>query len=182
MIFGIDRYAAIPADLPANLVPPLKPYFNATDISLLGAALNIVALLLELSPATTFAEVERDVLPDVYGIAHSPLLSGAPFDALLEFFGALVQADMQIATHVVPNLVLAVERAPKADASLTNVAKCIGQVVNSERGVAAGTIAEFGRHLRVRIGRNEGRMTRSRLMMFFFESSRRPKGRRLRSS
>ena len=92
------------------------------------------------------------MLPDVYGIAHSPLLSGAPFDALLEFFGALVQADMQIATHVVPNLVIAVERAPKAEASLTNVAKCVGQVVNSQRGIAAGTIAEFGRHLKVRVG------------------------------
>lgn len=59
------------------------------------------------------------------------------------------EADNQIATHVVPNLVLAVEKAPKADASLSNVAKCIGGVVVAQRGVAAGTIAEFAKHLRV---------------------------------
>ena len=122
---------------------------NATDISLLGAALDILALLLELAPKATFPEVEREVLPDVYGIAHSPLLSGAPFESLLGFLAALVEADMQIATHVVPNLVASVEKAPKAEASLTNVAKCVGQVVISQRAVAAGTIAEFARHLKV---------------------------------
>lgn len=106
-------------------------------------------MLLELAPKLTFPEVERDVLPDVYAIAYSPLLAGAPFESLLSFFAALVEADMQIATHVVPNLVSAVEKAPKAEASLTNVAKCIGQVVKAQRAIAAGAIAEFARHLKV---------------------------------
>ncbi|TBU30790.1 TIP120-domain-containing protein [Dichomitus squalens] len=144
----LKKYNTIPPDLPINLIPPLKPYLNASDISLLGAALDILALLLELAPKATFPEVEREVLSDVYGIAYSPLLSGAPFESLLGFWGALVEADMQIATHVIPNLVAAVERAPKAEASLTNVAKCVGQVVISQRAVAAGTIAEFARHLK----------------------------------
>ncbi|KAI0757560.1 TIP120-domain-containing protein [Daedaleopsis nitida] len=144
----LRRYTAMPADLPANLIPTLKPYMNSTDISLLGAALDIIALLLELSPKTTFPEVEREVLADAYLIAHAPLLSGAPFESLLSFFSALVEADMQIATHVVPNLVSAVEKVPRHEASLPNVAKCVGQVVKSQRAVAAGTIAEFARHLR----------------------------------
>ncbi|RPD59457.1 TIP120-domain-containing protein [Lentinus tigrinus ALCF2SS1-6] len=144
----LKGYSAIPSDLPANLIPTLKPYLTSSDIALLGAALDIVALLLELSPKSTFPEVERDILPDVYTIAHSPLVAGAPFESLLSFFAALVEADMQIATHVVPNLVSCVEKAPKAEASLTNVAKCIGQVVLAQRAVAAGTIAEFARHLK----------------------------------
>ncbi|RDX51535.1 TIP120-domain-containing protein [Lentinus brumalis] len=144
----LRRYTAVPSDLPANLIPTLKPYLTSSDIALLGAALDIVALLLELAPKVTFPEVERDILSDVYAIAYSPLLAGAPFESLLSFFAALVEADMQIATHVVPNLVSAVEKAPKAEASLTNVAKCIGQVVRSQRAVAAGTIAEFARHLK----------------------------------
>ena len=143
------RYSAIPQDLPASLTPTLKPYLTSSDIALLGAALDIVALLLELAPKSTFPEVECEVLPDVYTIAYSPLLAGAPFESLLSFFGALVEADMQIATHIVPNLVLAVEKAPKAEASLTNVAKCVGQVVKAQRAIAAGTIAEFSKHLKV---------------------------------
>ncbi|KAI8983266.1 ARM repeat-containing protein [Trametes punicea] len=144
----LRRYSQIPPDLPPSLIPSLKPYITSADILLLGSALDILALLLELAPKATFPEVERDVLQEVYEIAHSPLLAGAPFESVLAFFAALVEADMQIATHVVPNLVSSVEKAPKTDASLTNVAKCVGQVVKAQRAVAAGTIAEFARHLK----------------------------------
>ncbi|KAI0668620.1 ARM repeat-containing protein [Trametes maxima] len=144
----LRRYSEIPVDLPAGLIPTLKAYITPGDILLLGSALDILALLLELSPKATFPEVERDILSDVYGIAHAPLLAGAPFESVLAFFAALVEADMQIATHVVPNLVSSVEKAPKSEASLTNVAKCVGQVVKAQRAIAAGTIAEFARHLK----------------------------------
>jgi cullin-associated NEDD8-dissociated protein 1 len=119
------------------------------DISLLSQSLTILAVLLELSPSATFPEVERDVLADVYDIARSPLVTGATLDSVLSFFHWLVQADRQIATHVVPNLVTSVEKAPKAEGSPSNVAKCIAQVVRSEQGVAAGTIAEYSKALKV---------------------------------
>ncbi|KAL4244143.1 CAND family protein [Abortiporus biennis] len=144
----LRRYASIPADLPPTLIPQIKVYISTSDISLLSQALSIVALLLELSPSTTFPEVERELLKDIYVIAHSPLVSGAPFESVLAFFSALVEADMQIATHIVPNLVISVEKAAKTDASLGNVAKCIGSVVKSQQTIAAGTIAEFAKHLR----------------------------------
>ncbi|KAL6300990.1 TIP120-domain-containing protein [Sparassis latifolia] len=145
----LRRYkVCIPTDLPSVLIPVLKIYITNTDISLLAQALAIVALLLELAPSTTFPEVEQGLLSDIYIIAHSPLVSGAAFESVLAFFATLVEADMQIATHVVPNLVISIEQAPKAEASQSNVARCIGQVVKSQRGVAAGTIAEFTRHLK----------------------------------
>lgn len=104
---------------------------------------------MELSPAATFVEVERDVLTDIYAIAHSPLVSGAALDAMLVFFATLVQADGQIATHVVPNLVLSAEKAPKTESSPGNVAKCVAQVVKNQQSIAAGTIAEFSKHIKV---------------------------------
>lgn len=144
------RYkAGVPAHLPSELLPVLKSYISPSDISLLAHALNNTALLLELAPNATFPEVEREVLQDIYSIAHSPLISGVSFDAVLAFFGALVEADREIATHVVPNLVISIEKAPKAEASPSNVAKCIGQVVKSQQAIAAGTIAEFTKHLKV---------------------------------
>ena len=103
-----------------------------------------------MSPSITFPVVEKELLTDVYRIAHSPLVSGAALDSLLAFFSALVQADSQIATHVVPNLVIGVEKSPKAEANPSNVAKCIGQVVRSSQGVAAGTIAEYSKAVKVR--------------------------------
>lgn len=111
--------------------------------------MTILAVLLDLSPSTTFPEVEREVLSDIYRIAHSPLVSGAALDSVLAFFSSLVQADDQIATHVVPGLALSVENTDKPDANLANVAKCIGQVIQSAHGVAAGTIAVYSKHIKV---------------------------------
>jgi cullin-associated NEDD8-dissociated protein 1 len=145
----LRRYkSGIPVDLPPTLVPQIKNYVSTSDISLLSQSLSILALLLELSPDVTFVEIERDILTDVYTIAHSPLVSGAALDAILVFFAALVEADGQIATHVVPNLVLAAEKAPKAESSPGNVAKCVAQVVKFQQSIAAGTIAEFSRHVK----------------------------------
>ena len=108
-----------------------------------------MSLLLELAPSVTFPEVEHDLLNDIYNVTHSPLISGLALESLFRFYAALVQADNQIATHIVPNLVISAEKAPKAETSPANVAKCVAQVVKTERGVAAGTIAEYGKHLKV---------------------------------
>lgn len=132
-----------------TLVPTVKGYISTADIALLGQALNVLAILLELSPRSAFPVIEREILTDIYHVAHSPLVSGTALESLLHFFSALVQADNQIATHIVPNLVIAVEKAPRAEASPTNVAKSIAQVIKSQLAVAAGTIAEYSKHIKV---------------------------------
>ena len=146
-----DRYqSGIPADVPPSVIPQIKTYVSTSDISLLSQALSILAVLLELSPSVAFPVVEKELLPSIYQIAHSPLVSGSALDSLLAFFSALVQADRQIATHVVPNLVIGVERSSKTESNPINVAKCIGQVVRSAQDVAAGTIAEYSKTVKVR--------------------------------
>ena len=145
-----NRYqSGIPADLPPSLIPQIKLYVGTSDISLLSQALSILALLLELSPPITFPVVEKELLADIYQIAHSPLVSGAALDSLLAFFSALVQADRQIASHVIPNLVIGVEKSPKTEVNPINAAKCVGQVVRSSQGIAAGTIAEYSKVVKV---------------------------------
>ena len=145
---GYSYTSGFPSRLPSILVPQIKTYVSTSDISLLSQSLTILALLLELSPTKTFPEVERDLLPNIYSIAHSPLVSGAALDSMLAFFGALVQADRQIAAHVVPNLFISIEREGKGG-SPANVARCVAQVVKSQQDIAAGTIAEFSKHLKV---------------------------------
>ncbi|KAI3602368.1 cullin-associated nedd8-dissociated protein 1 [Moniliophthora roreri] len=140
--------SGIPPTLPSTLITHIKPYLSVSDISLLSQALNTLSILLELAPSTTFPEVEKTLLTTMYSISHSPLVAGSALDSLLNFYAALILADSQIATHVVPNLVLAVDKAPKADANPSNVAKCVAQVVKSHQGVAAGTIAEYSKHVK----------------------------------
>lgn len=148
--FFVHSYkSGIPPALPSQLVPQIKAYISTADISLLSQALSTLSVLLELSPSATFPQVEHNLLNDIYSVSHSPLISGVALDSLFRFFVSLVQADNQIATHIVPNLVFSAEKAPKFESSPTNVAKCIGHVVKSQLGVAAGTIAEYSKNLKV---------------------------------
>ncbi|KAF7784838.1 hypothetical protein Agabi119p4_1003 [Agaricus bisporus var. burnettii] len=137
--------STLPPDLAPHLIPQVKGYLSTADFTLLSQSLSIVALLLELSPTSTFPEVERALLPELYVIAYSPLISGAALESLFKFFTALVQADDQITMHVIPNLVNAVEKAPRGETNPSNVAKCIAAVVKSQHGVAAGVIAEYSK-------------------------------------
>ncbi|KAF8499003.1 TIP120-domain-containing protein [Russula emetica] len=147
----LSRYDnGVPPNLLRGLIPQLKTYVSATDISLHSQALSLFALLLQLSPKSTFPEVEREVLDDIYGIAYSPLTSGAALDAVLVFFGALVEADFQIATHVVSSLTRNTLEKP-TEVSYPNVAKCVAQVVKSYHALAAGVIAEFSKNLKKRV-------------------------------
>jgi cullin-associated NEDD8-dissociated protein 1 len=110
-----------------------------------------LTLLLEQAPSVTFPIVEKELLSDVYKTAHSSLISGTALDNLMSFFGALVKADNQIATRLVPNLVLSVEKAPnKAENNSANVARCIGYIVQNAQSIAAGTIAEYSKNIKVR--------------------------------
>jgi cullin-associated NEDD8-dissociated protein 1 len=140
----------VPTNLLRSLIPQLKSYVSTTDISLQSQALSLFALLLQLSPKSTFPEVEREVLEDVYNIAYSPHTSGAALDSVLAFFGALVEADFQIATHVVSSLTRGTPEKAK-EVSYPNVAKCVAQVVKSNHALAAGVIAEFSKNLKVRL-------------------------------
>jgi cullin-associated NEDD8-dissociated protein 1 len=144
--------SGIPSELPSALIPNLQTYISTSDIPLLAQALNTLALLLELSPAKTFAPVERELLAEVYKIAPSPLVSGPALEALFNFLTALVHADNQIATHLVPNLVIIALKAPKADANPANVAKCVACIVKGFQGVAAGVIAEYSKNIKVSAG------------------------------
>ncbi|KAF7296627.1 Cullin-associated nedd8-dissociated protein 1 [Mycena chlorophos] len=140
--------SGVPAGLPPVLVPQVKVYLSTSDIPLLSQALSLLALLLELAPTTTFPEIESDLLPDVYRITHSPLVAGTALDALLSFFAVLVNADGQIAIHLVSNLVLTVEKVLKADGSPAKVAQGVAQIVRNQQSIAAGTIAQYAKRIR----------------------------------
>lgn len=138
----------IPAHLVTVVVEQMKPYISTNDIALLSHALSILALLLRLAPNETYPAVEAEYLKDIYTIAHSSLLSGVSLDALLLFLANLVEADTEIATHVIPSLTIPLQKEKKGDASYSNIAKCIGIIVRCHPSLAAGTIAEFSKALK----------------------------------
>ena len=81
----------IPGQLPTSLIPQIKTFISTSDISLLSQALSPLSLLLELAAASTFPEVEHDLLKDIYSITHSPLISGVALESLFKFYTSLRQ-------------------------------------------------------------------------------------------
>ncbi len=141
----------IPGDLPSTLLPLLIQYLGTNDISLLSHSFTVLTIFLELVPDTSYRYIESQLLPDIYRLSLSPLISGASLDSLLAFYESLVRADQQIVTRVVPSLVLQVEKSTKGTIATGHAAKCIAKVVQSNLTVAAGTTAEFTRMLKVNL-------------------------------
>jgi cullin-associated NEDD8-dissociated protein 1 len=69
-------------------LPVIRPYITTADISLLAQGLTILSIFLELSPSTTFQQVESDLLNEASKISHSPLVSGVALEALFRSSGA----------------------------------------------------------------------------------------------
>jgi cullin-associated NEDD8-dissociated protein 1 len=143
------RYPDVPPNMPASLLPTIKTFISLQDTSLLPRALGVVTCLLRRQPATTFPEVERDLLKDFYPLAISSQTTGAALEAVLGLFAALVEADPEIATRIVPNLTVAYNSSSRTDTSAMNVARGLAQVVKSNGGVAAATIAQFSKNIKV---------------------------------
>lgn len=129
-------------------VNQLKHYLTIADITVLSQALHTLAILLRSYPHVTYPIVESQIVPIISGLVCSPLVSGAALSSTEEFFGTLVTVDNQIASHIIPNLITSLDRAGR-EGSPANVSKCIAQVVRNAMGIAAGTIAEFTKHVKV---------------------------------
>ncbi|KAK7468323.1 hypothetical protein VKT23_002837 [Stygiomarasmius scandens] len=175
--------SSIPPGLPPTLIAQIKPFLSLStsslDISLLSQSLVTLSILLDVAPKLTFPEVEKSLLNEVYAVScETTLGGGVVVDSLLGFYESLVRADPEIATHVVPGLVIVTQKtgagglgaaattavgsrgagagAGAATAvagvgggpNLGTVAKCVAQVVKTNQGVAAGVIAEYSKNLK----------------------------------
>ncbi|KAG8930309.1 hypothetical protein FRC03_000633 [Tulasnella sp. 419] len=140
--------SGIPPELPSVLIPELLPLISTSDLVLLSHSLTTLTILLVQAPTVVYPIVESKVVKPVYDIAYSPLVSGSALDSLTDFFRALVEADREIATHVVPGLTMALEKSNAPDASPANISKCLSAIVKGAMGIAAGVIAEFSKAIK----------------------------------
>ncbi|KAG9023812.1 hypothetical protein FRB95_012465 [Tulasnella sp. JGI-2019a] len=142
--------SGVPQHIPGEIIPQLIPFLSLNDLVLMTHALSTLNILLRVSPKQTYPLVEKSVLPTVYQLACSPSVSGTALEALTEFFQDLVAADNDIAGHIVPGLVIALEKPKTAETSPANVSKCVSAVVKGYHGLAAGIIAEFAKSIKPR--------------------------------
>ncbi|CAK9779690.1 unnamed protein product [Cutaneotrichosporon oleaginosum] len=138
---------SLPEGVASDVIVELTPFLDQ------ASALEIIANVLASQPATR-ATVEKHVLPHIM-VAIKTANTAATIDALVQFFGAYVDGDVDCSLRLVPQLVLNVAQDKTlAGASLgttaafSTTAKCIGTVVyHSERNLA-GILVTFENSLK----------------------------------
>lgn len=118
------------------------------EVSHFTNTLAVVTLLLQIAPKDTFSIAESDVLPLVYKCAVGQLPSTL-LDSLVAFLSSLVTADPPIANRLIPGISASLEKTPAASASPLNASRCIGAIVRCEMGLAAATVSDFAKALKV---------------------------------
>lgn len=144
-----DRYqAGLPSELITIVIPQLLPYLAVDELSHFTNSLAVITLLLQMAPRAAYPVAESDILPIIYKYAVSQLPAGL-LESIVEFLKALVAADSPIANRLIPGLTISLEKASAGAASPLNASRCIGAVVRCEMGLAAATVNEFAKSLKV---------------------------------
>jgi hypothetical protein len=144
------RYqSGLPAGLVATIIPQLLPYLAIEELSHFTNSLTVVTLMLQLAPHDAYPVAEAEILPIIYRCAVSHLPTGLLLDSVVEFFGSLVAADPPIANRLLPGLTAALEQTTPNNASPLNASRCIGAIVRCEMGLAAATVKDFAKSIKV---------------------------------
>ena len=132
-----------------DLTAELQAFLDAPQ------TLSIIALILSNQPASR-SVVEKQILPQVYGIITTPSLNPQLVDALGAFFGAYVDGDIDVATRLVPALIDNLGKgASLPDASrggtsaYTTTARCIATVVAHSQRNEAGILSLLQKTIKV---------------------------------
>ncbi|BEI79879.1 hypothetical protein CcaverHIS002_0104080 [Cutaneotrichosporon cavernicola] len=133
---------SLPEVVASDVVVELTPFLDQ------ASALEIIASVLTNQPATR-ATVEKHVLPQVL-TAIKTASNAASIDALVEFFGAYIDGDIDCSLRLVPQLVFNVTKDKSlagtsfgGTLAYSTTAKCVGAVVTHSERNLAGILATF---------------------------------------
>lgn len=85
--------SALHFDLLDTVTTELPALLNETDLHIAQLTLNLLTTIAKLHPIA-LTRVSDDILPEILVLVKSPLLQGVALSSMLEFFQALVQADV----------------------------------------------------------------------------------------
>ncbi|KAF3429218.1 LOW QUALITY PROTEIN: hypothetical protein E2986_00011 [Frieseomelitta varia] len=80
-------------DLLDKVTTELPALLNETDLHIAQLTLNLLTTIAKLHPVA-LTRVSDNILPEILVLVKSPLLQGVALNSMLEFFQALVQADI----------------------------------------------------------------------------------------
>lgn len=85
--------SALHPDLLDKVTTELPALLNETDLHIAQLTLNLLTTIAKLHPIA-LTRVSDNILPEILVLVKSPLLQGVALNSMLDFFQALVQADI----------------------------------------------------------------------------------------
>ncbi|XP_076241308.1 cullin-associated and neddylation-dissociated 1 isoform X2 [Calliopsis andreniformis] len=85
--------SALHPDLLDKVTTELPALLNETDLHIAQLTLNLLTTIAKLHPVA-LTKVSDNILPEILVLVKSPLLQGVALNSMLDFFQALVQADI----------------------------------------------------------------------------------------
>ncbi|PWN43702.1 TIP120-domain-containing protein [Ceraceosorus guamensis] len=107
---------------------------ESADFNLLPVALAVVSLVVAHSnDSATQGVVDSELIPALLHSVRSPLMQGAPLEAVTSFLGTYTRANSQVAASTIQALLAARTTSKKADVAqhqttTTTIARCVGAV------------------------------------------------------
>lgn len=143
----------MPKETAGSLVPDLKAFISASDLTNLPYALGVLTGMLKAPKSSIRPSIEKDLLPAVIELIKSPSIHGSSLEALQEFFATYTAADPDSSIRMVPNIVKLFDVRQPVNAIATagegstvtyaTAAKCIGVILKHSRENFAGILSQF---------------------------------------
>lgn len=84
---------ALTPEMIGNMMEEMPPLINENDLHVSQLTLNLLTSISHIHPAS-MTNIQQEMLPQILLLVQSPLLQGGALDSILEFFKALVNADL----------------------------------------------------------------------------------------
>ncbi|KAG7200534.1 hypothetical protein KM043_001097 [Ampulex compressa] len=136
--------SALHADLLDKVTAELPALLNETDLHIAQLTLNLLTTIAKLHPVA-LTRVSDNILREILVLVKSPLLQGVALNSMLEFFQALVQADIPGLGYreLLSMLIAPVSQSVLHKQAYHSLAKCAAALTITWHQEAQAVVEEF---------------------------------------
>lgn len=142
---------AISTDMLSKVTVELSPLVSESDLHIAQLTLALLTTIAKIQPQALVEPAANAILPQVLQLAKSPLLQGAALTSMLDFFKALVQAELPgLSFNELLNMLIApvLSGASLHKQAFHSLAKCVAALANTNQREALPVVQKFLKELK----------------------------------
>jgi len=144
----VNNYSStLNSDLLNKVLTELPPLLSESDLHIAQLTLTLLTSISRLQPAALTTCREPPIMPQVLSLAKSPLLQGAALSSMLEFFQAIVKANLPgLSYQELLNMLLTLlttAQPPLHKQAYHSLAKCVAAIMVTRQQEAITVVNTF---------------------------------------